>query len=338
MIGIVAGAVVGVVFVAALIAFLFKKYSRKDDDDQISPFDKDEFRRASVMLDDDDQHYAHSLNSYRGGGGGGMGHQGQGHSPQMSEYSMSNVGVGAILPGLARGNTLQSPRPPTQLMNHYQQQQMMPSFQPGQVVLPNSPNSNNGNPYAQQFPNNGSPPLGQYAPMDPYANQQYNGMLPQHPQPVHQQYAVDQSGLSAGQWNGGGGGGMMGTPQNLSRANSQVSSYSQFSDSGSGQQHAQQSRSILPPALRSGGGGGPSSHGHPDERPLSQVQEDDESFEYVQERSGTPTNSNVQQTFFGREGVSAERGEWNEGEEERRRRLSIRNGGLDRDDPYDGIN
>lgn len=132
--------------------------------------------------------------------------------------------------------------------------------------------------------------------------------------------------------------------QNLSRANSQVSSYSQFSDSGSNQQ--QHSRSILPPALRSGQQQHQqtSSHGHPDERPLSLVNEDDESYgqheiEYVQERSGTPTNSNVQQTFFGREGVSAERGEWNEGEEERRRRLSIRNGGLDqdRDDPYDGM-
>lgn len=339
VIGIVAGAVVGVVFVAALIAFLFKKYSRRNDDDQISPFDKDEFRRASVMLDDDDDAYPES---YHNGGG-----QGMGHSPQMSEYSMSNVGVG-VLPGLARGGTLNNPRPPTAIMNHYQHQQMMPSFQPGQVVptAPSPPMQYGG----QQFGNH-SPPLGGNfgAPMDPYA-------YPQAPQPV--QFADQNGGLSsaaAGHWNGvapplnsNGAGG------DLSRANSQMSSYSQYSDSGS--------RQIVPPALRPGA----SSHGHPDERPLSLVHEDDEPYspshanfarqqqqqrgatspiEYIPERSGTPTNSNVQQTFFGAQGVTtAETGndwETEERERERARRLSIRNGGLDQfkhdEDPYDGM-
>ncbi|GAA5852201.1 hypothetical protein JCM3766R1_006817 [Sporobolomyces carnicolor] len=340
VIGIVAGAVVGVVFVAALIAFLFKKYSRRNDDDQISPFDKDEFRRASVMLDDDDAY----PESYHNGGG-----QGMGHSPQMSEYSMSNVGVG-VLPGLARGGTLNNPRPPTAIMNHYQHQQMMPSFQPGQVVptAPSPPMQYGG----QQFGNH-SPPLGGGnfgAPMDPYA-------YPQAPQPV--QFADQNGGLSsaaAGHWNGvapplnsNGAGG------DLSRANSQMSSYSQYSDGGS--------RQIVPPALRPGA----SSHGHPDERPLSLVHEDDEPYspshanfarqqqqqqrgatspiEYIPERSGTPTNSNVQQTFFGAQGVTtAETGndwETEERERERARRLSIRNGGLDQfnhdEDPYDGM-
>lgn len=341
MIGIVAGAVVGVVFVAALIAFLFKKYSRKNDDDQISPFDKDEFRRASVMLDDDDAY----PESYHQPGGG------VGHSPQMSEYSMSNVGVGAVLPGLARGGTLNNPRPPTAIMNHYQHQQMMPSFQPGQVV-PTSPSPPMH--YGQQFNGNHSPPLGgNYAPMDPYA-------YPQQPQAA--QFADQTGGLStaaAGHWNG------IAPPMHanndLSRNNSQMSSYSQYSDGGN--HHG--SRQIVPPALRPGG----SSHGHPDERPLSLVHEDDEPYspshgsfsrhqqqqgqrssrsspvDHIPQRSGTPTNSNVQQTFFGAQGVTtAETGnDWEKEEREReqRRRLSIRNGGLDQfdreDDPYDGM-
>ncbi|GAA5915225.1 uncharacterized protein JCM6883_002366 [Sporobolomyces salmoneus] len=343
VIGIVAGAVVGVVFVAALIAFLFKKFSRKNDDDQISPFDKDEFRRASVMLEDDD---AYPESYHNNGGGGGMG-----HSPQMSEYSMSNVGVG-VLPGLARGGTMNNPRPPTGIMNHYQQQQqMMPSFQPGQVV-PTSSGSppmsayGNGQP---QFSSH-SPPLGgNYAPMDPYA-------YPQQPQPV--QFADQTGGLSlaaAGHWNGIAPPLNHGSPD-LSRANSQMSSYSQFSSDGA-------PRQIVPAALRPGA----SSQGHPDERPLSLVQEDDEPYspshanfshhqqqhqqrggspiDYIPERSGTPTNSNVQQTFFGgAQGVmTAETGnDWEEEEREREqaRRLSIRNGGLDRfrdEDPYDGM-
>lgn len=268
-----------------------------------------------------------------------------GHSPQMSEYSMSNVGVGAVLPGLARGGTLNNPRPPTAIMNHYQHQQMMPSFQPGQVV-PNAPSPPMQ--YGGQHFANHSPPLGgNYAPMDPYGN------YPQPPQPA--QFADQTGGLSsaaAGHWNG------VAPPMamaggDLSRANSQMSSYSQFSDGGS--------RQIVPPALRPGAS---SSHGHPDERPLSLVHEDEEPYspshgnfsrqqqqrtgspiEYIPERSGTPTNSNVQQTFFGAQGVmTAETGnDWEkeERERERARRLSIRNGGLDQfhhdEDPYDGM-
>ncbi|GAA5820414.1 hypothetical protein JCM10212_003104 [Sporobolomyces blumeae] len=316
IIGIVAGAVVGVVFVAALIAYLFKKYSRRDDEDQISPFDKDEFRRASVMLDDDDA-YAQSMHSYRNVAGGG--HVG-GHSPQMSEYSMSNVGVG-VLPGLARGGTLHNPRPPTAILNHYQHQQMMPSFQPGQVV-PTSPS-----PPMLHQPYAGAGPFGpQPGPMDPYAY----GQPIQAPPPV--QYA--DGGLStaaAGNWNGAIGPAMTGGAAAggaLSRNNSQMSSYSQFSDGPYPQQ--QQQRQLVPGALRAGGGGS-SGHGHPDERPLSLVHEDDEPYspshgdsfsrqqqqvpyppsqqqqhgaiDYVPERSGTPTHSNVQQTFFGADGV-----------------------------------
>lgn len=266
-----------------------------------------------------------------------------GHSPQMSEYSMSNVGVGAVLPGLARGGTLNNPRPPTAIMNHYQHQQMMPSFQPGQVVptAPSPPMQYGGGQQQPQFPNH-SPPLGgTYAPMDPYGN------YPQAPQPV--QFADQTGGLSsaaAGHWNG------VAPPMNmnggdLSRNNSQMSSYSQYSDGAS--------RQIVPPNLRPGGS---SSQGHPDERPLSLVHEDDEPYspshgnfsrqqrtgspiEYLPERSGTPTNSNVQQTFFGAQGVTtAETGnDWEKEEREREqaRRLSIRNGNYHDEDPYDGM-
>ncbi|GAA6024852.1 hypothetical protein JCM11491_005674 [Sporobolomyces phaffii] len=339
VIGIVAGAVVGVVFVAAVVAFLFKKYARKhDDDDQISPFDKDEFRRASVMLDDDVDAYPES--AYHNDRGGGLG-----HSPQMSEYSMTNVGIGAVLPGLARGQTLHNPRPPTAILNHYQHQhqQMMPSFQPGQVIPTSSSPPHGSYSFANSNP---SPPLGgTYAPMDPYA-------YPQLPHPAAQQpFAPDQTGglstAAAGHWNGVAPP-MMQHPADLSRNNSQLSSYSQYSEP----------RQLV----RQGGGSSSMSHGgHPDERPLSLVHEDDEPYspshagsfsrqqqtEYIPERSGTPTNSNVQQTFFGAQGVTtAETGnDWEEEAErdhrERQRRLSIRNGGLDqfddRDDPYDGM-
>ncbi|GJN88890.1 hypothetical protein Rhopal_001861-T1 [Rhodotorula paludigena] len=293
VVGIVIAAVVGVLAVAGIVVWFFKKkWSRQDDDDQISPFDRDEFRRASVMLDDVDEHY--SQGSYRGVAPGG-GH----HSPQMSEYSMHDMSGGAagglgrsntlmsagsggagggVLPGLMRGNTLLNPRPPTMIGAHYQHQQQygaMPSFQPGQVVPSMPPPA--------AFPGGHPGPM-----MDLYGAT--GGAGP---------YAA--AGLSP--YGAMGPGGWASQPQagaNLSRNNSQASAYSQASDPGA----------FVPAALRPGG----SAHGHgahngyPDERPLSLVQEADEPHSpglYPGagagagiERSGTPTNANVQQTFF----------------------------------------
>ncbi|GAA5934232.1 hypothetical protein JCM1841_004707 [Sporobolomyces salmonicolor] len=387
VIGIVAGAVVGVVVVAAFIAFLLKKHwSRNGDDDQISPFDKDEFRRASVMLDDDDEAYAQSFHSYGAAAGGHPQHLG-GHSPQMSEYSMREMAppaaamVGrsnASLPGLARGGTLNNPRPPTALINHYNHQQMMPSFQPGQVV-PTSPS-----PPMMQYGNFSPPPPAVAAfgapeqrPMDMYGGYPVAPAQQRQLDMVGGLRAPNQYDNAGGNWQGQGQGqgqSQQGYP-NLSRANSQASAYSQLSD-GQGQ-----GRAMIPAALRPGGSqsahghGGPAV-GHPDDRPLSLVHEDDEPYSpsnptfspqaqsHFQEelRSGTPVNSNVQQTFFshgradsGGAGVGhgvgmamsgVTGGEWDDDQEmemKRERRLSIRNGGLnqfderDEEDPYGGM-
>ncbi|GAA5898926.1 hypothetical protein JCM5296_004419 [Sporobolomyces johnsonii] len=384
VIGIVAGAVVGVVVVAAFVAFLLKKsWSRNDDDDQISPFDKDEFRRASVMLDDDDEAYAQSLHSYGAAAGGHPQHMGGGHSPQMSEYSMREMAPPAaamvgrsntVLPGLARGGTLNSPRPPTALINHYNHQQMMPSFQPGQVV-PTSPS-----PPMMQYGNFSPPPpvaafgAPEQRPMDMYGGYPVAPAQQRQLDMVGGLRAPNQYDNAGGNWQGQG---PQGGNPNLSRANSQASAYSQLSDGQGGQ-----GRAMIPAALRPGGsqsahhGGGSGAVGHPDDRPLSLVHEDDEPYSpsnptfspqaqsHFQEelRSGTPVDSNVQQTFFshGRAdsgGVGAGHGvgvamsgvtggEWDDEEEmemKRERRLSIRNGGLnqfderDEEDPYGGM-
>ncbi|GAA5941439.1 hypothetical protein JCM3775_004927 [Rhodotorula graminis] len=340
VIGIVAGAVVGIIVVAGVAVWLFKKkFSRDDDDDQVSPFDRDEFRRASVMLDDVDE--AHH---YEAAAAAAQYAHSHGHSPQMSEYSMhemypggatglgrsetlmSNGSGGGVLPGLARGQTLMNPRPPTMISNHYahhqqQQQQFMPSYAPGQVVpsVPQQAYHNGGASMSSTmdlYGNTGGP--GPYAPAigvpagTPYGNAQQ----------------LDRSlgSANAGSWRGGNGNGGGGAGD-LSRNNSQLSSYSQISSPADAPVY-------LPAALRAGG----SSHGHggpggaggyPDERPLSRVHEDDEAApSYRSEygvalggaggygggyahqhqhqqmhgeslsRSGTPTNANVQQTFF----------------------------------------
>ncbi|BGP24159.1 hypothetical protein Rt10032_c03g1713 [Rhodotorula toruloides] len=400
VVGIVIGALAGVGVLACAVVWLFKKKFNRDDDDQVSPFDRDEFRRASVMLDDVDEHYvSQSLNSYRnvatGGSAGGPGSISGGHSPQMSEYSMhdmmdngalarsgtlmSSTGTAAALPGLARGNTLSAPRPPTMISHHFQHQQqqqgVMPSFQPGQVVpgMPSPPPPS----YHTGYGGSGAIDLyGATGGAGPY------GAIP-HPANGLAPYPIAAGGLdrslstaSAGPWHGT----RAGPGADLSRANSQASAYSQMSDGA-------QAGSSLPASLRPGG----SSHGHGgpgagagayDERPLSLVHEHDEpysssnpTFDRARQaeagaelsRSGTPVNHNVQQTFFShsaaghvreesldafgaRKGAadrgveqSAIVGRWSDGEEfaddgasvKRERRLSIRNGGLDQFDEDD---
>ncbi|BGP39494.1 hypothetical protein JCM10449v2_003444 [Rhodotorula kratochvilovae] len=366
VIGIVAGAVVGIIAIVGVAVWFFKKkWQREDDDDQVSPFDRDEFRRASVMLDDVDEHYAHSMGSYRGGPPPPPG----GHSPQMSEYSMHDVsglgrsntllsngsggGGGGVLPGLARGNTLAAPRPPTMIGAHYthQQQYAMPSFQPGQVVPSMPPQAYGG--IDLYGATGGAGPYAAAAGLSPYGAAGLDRSL---------------TSASAGAWRGA----------DLSRNNSQASAYSQVSDGP----HA--GGAYVPAALRPGGSG----HGHaglgggyPDERPLSLVHEDDEPYSPAhgafpagapQSRSGTPTNANVQQTFFepsggagahhhaqhareesldafrprGGPAARAQQGvvgqAWSDEDvhalaqgEKRERRLSVRNGGLDAFDDDD---
>ncbi|GAA5905224.1 hypothetical protein JCM8208_000321 [Rhodotorula glutinis] len=349
VIGIVAGAVVGIIVVAGVAVWLFKKkFSRDDDDDQVSPFDRDEFRRASVMLDDVDE--AHH---YEAAAAAAQYSHSHGHSPQMSEYSMhemypggatglgrsetlmSSGSGGGVLPGLARGQTLMNPRPPTMISNHYahqqQQQQFMPSYAPGQVVpsVPPQAYHNGGSSMSSTmdlYGNTGGP--GPYAPaIGVAAGSPYGNGGPVLGAPAGQHLDRSLGSANAGLWRGGNGNG----GGDLSRNNSQMSSYSQISSPADAPVY-------LPAALRPGG----SSHGHggpggaggyPDERPLSRVHEDDEAApSYRSEygvalggggggaggygggyahqhqhqqahgeslsRSGTPTNANVQQTFF----------------------------------------
>lgn len=331
------------------------------------------------MLDDD-------VDVYAGGGSFGGSHHGHGdvysggHSPQMSEYSMrelnrsNTTGSAGVLPGLARGGTLQNPRPPTAIMNHYNHQQMMPSFQPGQVV----PSAVGGAAPYNAFNN--------AAPSSDNGMALYGG----YPVPQHQQAQLDRvGGLYAPQhapqqahvnewpaqgYPAGPNGGWM--PQqrstspmqsqqgHLERGPSNASAYSARSD-GNGNGSA--GMAPLPQAATRGSPNMSregSSEGHG--RPLSAVREDYDDEHHgadLSSRSGTPTNSNVQQTFFShgredsldagragsintqlpryemmdqRERERAEN-EWSGATGERQRRLSIRNGGLDEDDAYGGI-
>ncbi|GAA5866784.1 hypothetical protein JCM8547_003563 [Rhodosporidiobolus lusitaniae] len=389
VIGIVAGAVAGIVVLAAAGVWVFKKINRDrddDDDDQVSPFDRDDFKRQSVMLDDVDMNdggYASPR-----GGGGGMGF----HSPQMSEHSLHSLhgemgyvpgpmAAGMLgrsntvlsggsgggypgqsaqpLPGVVRGGTLHSPRPPTMIHNHYahhaahqQQQQQaygaMPSFSPGQIVSP-PPAAYGGFPDAY----GGAP--------SPYAA---GGLAPYPPQ--HAQANLDRSltSASAGQWGNGNNG-----STNLHRANSAASAYSQYSDGGN--------QPGMPSSLRPGMGG----IAEEDERSVAPAYSvlglrngDGARAIESPSRSGTPVNSNPQQVFssapsssssnpnggghvretslgaFGSRRRNLDHDEEDDGTTEGAhgahggqgggKRLSIRNGGLDAfeaDDGYGGM-
>ncbi|BGP15541.1 hypothetical protein JCM10213v2_003520 [Rhodosporidiobolus nylandii] len=372
VVGVVAGALVGIVVLAAAAVWVFKRFNRStdDDDDHLSPFDKDDFRRQSVMLDDVDGAvagggYAHSLSSYRNGVGassaGMMAAAGGGfHSPQMSEHSLHSLhgetgyyghGPQGSLPGLARGGTLNNPRPPTMIQNHYAHQQAfgggMPSFQPGQIVNPSALGGGGVGGDFGAFPGAGgnvSPPPQAYGGFhDPYAApsppmmQQQGGFLAPLPH-QHQQGAQ------------------------LNRANSAASAYSQYDAAHGG----------VPVALRPGAGPGMGMHpvGEMDEleeySPQSQQHQQFLPHPHPQERSGTPTNANVQQVFssqpqpgHGREEsldafasrrrphdsaefdeVTSEGGHGHG--QQGRDRLSVKNGGLDRweeeeEDVYGGM-
>lgn len=100
VVGIVAGALIGVIILSTFVGFCFRRnFRKKQEDDHI--FDKDDFRRESVMLDDDFP---------------------SGSNNEMAEYS---------LPGQGR-NDSSTPRPPSMIANHFAQQ-AMPSFAPGQI-------------------------------------------------------------------------------------------------------------------------------------------------------------------------------------------------------------
>lgn len=253
--GIVAGALLGVVCLAALIGYALKK-KRSDDDDDISPFDKEEFKRSSHMImDDDDPIYGNENNSMYGSQ----------HQHQMSEYGLDRSNSSMALPGLARGGSVASPRPPTAIINHYNHQQMMPSFQPGQVVptMP-QPVYNNG-----QYHSDGSTDLLGGYPISP--------RMQQHDQ-------MQRQPSNASQWNNGQPHLAHPYQADLSRGPSNASAYSTRSEQPMG---------AVVGGMRSNN---PRSEGHSDEKHLSLVQEEDEMEHH--NRSGTPENANVQQYHF----------------------------------------
>lgn len=136
------GGLAVLVIIASIVGYYLRKKSRaRDEYDEDSPFDKDDFRRSSMMLDDP------------------SGPSGGGYDRDMQEYrgDYSNGG------SLSRGPTLrQLP------LAHYPQQQhavVVPSFSPGQVVpidhIYRSPSS-------RGHMNNGPPsPTAQFGPPSP---------------------------------------------------------------------------------------------------------------------------------------------------------------------------
>ncbi|SCV67430.1 BQ2448_5041 [Microbotryum intermedium] len=281
VVGIVAGALLGVVVVAALVTQFLKRRRRSSDDDDTSPFERDEYRRGSVMLEDDLDAYGeahHSPDPYYVAGGAVQ-------MQQMTEYAnldrsntMGSQGSLALT-GLTRNGTLGTPRPPSGLIQHvaYQQQHHQqqqhhkmapPNFGPGQVLSAMPP------PIA--FPA-GAPAA--------------TGL----------NYANSMSGLSRSGSGGAFGSGPYRAPSNdrqlwqqpqsgLDRQGSISSVYS--------------TRSEQPHAGTANGYAAPGGAGISDEQGqrLSLVREehesDTQSLSYPIVRSGTPTNSNVQQTFF----------------------------------------
>lgn len=122
VVGIVAGALVGVVVLASLLGYFFKaKWGKDEDDIDDAVFNKDQFRRDSTMLPDDD----------------GMSMRSGSVAGHYSNLSHSNS-VAAF--GGAR-SVNGGPRPPSILERHYQNaspaqsafsQQQYANVQPGQ--------------------------------------------------------------------------------------------------------------------------------------------------------------------------------------------------------------
>ena len=300
---------------------------RNDDADMVSPFDRDAFRRASVMLDNDDDDefgtdaYRNAAAGYytasSGPGGGDAAGNRSMHSPHMSEYSMQSL-TGAGAGGVSRSNTMMMAGGAPAM--HYAQQQQS-AFDPSHVMAPPPPQA------AYAVPGY-APHSGQLAPAIPAAVEGRG---------YHHDYHHDNSNTQHGAP------AALGAYPNLNRGPSQVSStrnratmlsvgaadlsrrdsraseYSQYSDSPV-------DLAIPPPAAMTDERGLPLVHEVEEpytppsatnkrfadfqrERQLEQQQRGHQAesvaaathngSEYnTHYRSGTPENANVQQTFF----------------------------------------
>lgn len=222
--GIVAGALVGVVVLSGIIGYFFRTKCRTDKDDDANDYDgtnpfgsidnaygssasRGDLRRESQMLaDEDDAASAHQMSE--------LGHGGDRMYANAAPAMMgagAGAGVGAVgayglnraptsgsssLPGLARSDTV-NPRPPTMIQRHFahqQQQQQymnqppMPSFQPGQIVSQPSyfpgGQSNQSGPYPSFAAGAGVPP----------SNNGYSSSS--YPDAVMQQYGSNYRSIS----------------------------------------------------------------------------------------------------------------------------------------------
>ena len=292
---------------------------RNDDADMVSPFDRDAFRRASVMLDNDDDDefgtdayrnaaagYYNASSGAGAAGGDGAGNRSM-HSPHMSEYSMQSL-TGA---GVSRSNTMMMAGATAPGMHYHQQ----PAFDPSHVVPVMAPP-----PQAAYAVPGYAPHSSQLAPAIPaavgggdYYRQNQNGhgapaalgaypSLNRGPSQVSRNRGAT---LSVG-------------AADLSRRDSRASEYSQYSDSPA-------ELAIPPPVVATDERGLPLVHEVEEpytppsatnkrfadfqrERQLEQQQYQAESvaaathngseYNNTTYRSGTPENANVQQTFF----------------------------------------
>jgi len=160
-VGIVAGALVGVVVLSGIVGYFFRtKCSNKNDDDYDgeNPFgtidnayganqSRGEMRRDSQLLADDDSIHQMSEmghNSNNGHGGYAMaGAAAAAGGAAAYGLNRANTTMTNAPPGLQRADTV-TPRPPTMIQRHYANMAAhtnnpMPngqSFQPGQIVNP----------------------------------------------------------------------------------------------------------------------------------------------------------------------------------------------------------
>lgn len=330
--GIVVGALIGVAALAGGIFWFLKKVCsvpvsalfswardltyrplrtrqkmRDNEPDMVSPFDRDAFRRASVMLDNDDDEFG--TDSYRNAAGAGY----TSHSPHMSEYSMQSLTAAAAGGAMvSRGDTLMRQHQSPQA---YQQQ---PAFDPSQVVpvmAPPAAYAGAGYPAAAAVNYSHAGPAASLPAPIPHGGEPAGlGTYPTLSRGPSQVSRPSEM-LSPG-------------GADLTRRDSQMSEYSQYSDGPDGNLAL-----AIPPVAASRGG----AYGYTDERGLPLVHEVEEPYtppsatngrfaDFQQQqldlqqrarerahadamllaaahpegqsRSGTPENANVQQTFF----------------------------------------
>lgn len=169
--GIVAGALVGVVVLSGIVGYFFRtKCSNKNDADDYdgeNPFgtidnaygssgqSRAELRRDSQLLADGaDDASIHQMSELGHGSSSGYAMVGGAGAAAAGAYGLNraNTTMTNTPPGLQRADTV-TPRPPTMIQRHYANMAAhQPQFQPGQIVQPGQYYSTNPSNQSGPYP------------------------------------------------------------------------------------------------------------------------------------------------------------------------------------------